>query len=236
MEPSYLANLLSPVTLLLLINAFFMIFVSSFAWRCFFNLSYVQDRIQQSRLAKHPLLVKATLLMPIVSIIPTVLLRGHNTLLIIFKKLVGLGLFFSILTLLTLKTINTVYLLLPSGSIHSPKVMHTLVMYSFIGMMIALVGLFALSRTDKNNTHKGLGTFGCFIAYLCMLYVFYVIILMGTVVTSLNTFYYNITNPIIWILLFLLHFIFVATAVSAKNRWPLLLLLGYIALAVGFRN
>ena len=95
MRENFLMFIFSPITLLFLINAFFMIFVASFVWNRFFNMKSTQCLIDSQAIPnKNPVLTKGLLLAPIVSIVIVFLLGMYDSLTRVFIRLaVGFILF-----------------------------------------------------------------------------------------------------------------------------------------------
>ena len=223
MRETYLSILFSPMTLLILINAFFMIFTTSFVWNRFLNLNFVRDEVGHSSLQQHPVLLKVTFLVPVVAIVPILLFGKQHHLI---RNLLKLLFCFSLFVIMMLWVINFLYYALLNANLLS-----SIVMYHFSAALIAFSVLMGLSKTDKNNSATHVGAVGCLLAYFCMLYLFYLIVLMGTIITSLNTLSSHITNPRIWGVLFLIQFVFIFTVISMKQKGKLLWFVGYVTMA-----
>lgn len=210
MHENFLSILLSPITLLFLINAFFLIFVTSFVWSIFLNMKYTGFLFHSFKENNEStVLLKAAFFFPIVLI---ALIAEYQ---------------WSLLTQVNF----------------FPLVSSPFVRFNFIGIIVSLIALVFIKNLNKEKEGEEFKIPIFFITYLIMLYLFFLIILMATVITRLNAFpdgflgKYSYSeaeriNKYIIQVLFLIHLIFVFLAVSIKTTQRILLLLGYtIALA-----
>ncbi|CAM2852336.1 Uncharacterised protein [Legionella steigerwaltii] len=207
MHENFISILLSPITLLFLVNAFFLIFVTSFVWNIFLHIKYTSSLFKRDN--ANPLLLKAALFFPLVLI---ALIAEYK-----WSLMSHLDFF--------------------------PLISSPFVRFNFIGIIVSLIALIFIKNLDKEKEGEEFKTPLFFITYLIVLYLFYLIILMATVITRLNAFpdgflrnYSDLTaeriNQYVLGVLFLIHLIVVFFAVSMKATARILLLLAYtIALA-----
>lgn len=210
MDNSFITILLSPITLLFLINAFLLIFVTSFAWSIFLKIRYTNFLINLCKVHNEPvLLLKIVLFLPIIVI---ALFAEYH---------------WSLLT-------NPQFF---------PLISSNFVRYNVIGIVLALIALVIIKNFNEKNAEEfKLPIF--LITYAIVLYLFYLIILIATVVTRLNAFTdgffrsyagTELTHQYILYALFLFYLVGVFLVVSMKTRSRLLLLVGYtIALAFAY--
>jgi hypothetical protein len=210
MDNSFITILLSSITLLFLINAFLLIFVTSFAWAIFLNIKYTNFLINLCKAHNEPVqLLKIVLYLPIIVI---ALFAEYQ---------------WSLLT-------NPQFF---------PLISSNFVRYNVIGIVLALITLIIIKNFNEKKAEEF--KFPIFlITYAIVLYLFYLIILIATVVTRLNAFpdgFFRsyagteLTNQYILYALFLFYLVVVFFMVSMKTRLRLLLLVGYtIALAFAY--
>ena len=211
MHESFVSVLLSPINLLFLINAFFLIFLSSFIWKIFCNLNYTQSLFNAPNPENNQALtLKIAFFSPLVLI--AFIAEYHWSL---------------------LQHVN-----------FFPLVSSSFVKFNLLGLIISLIILIIIKNHDKKPEAKTAEQSLFIIAYFIVLYLFYLIILMATVIVRMNAFSdgftHNYPEAILYVLygLFLLHLILVFFAVSMKNLNRVLLLLAYtgiLALAYSIR-
>ncbi|MCW8409303.1 hypothetical protein OQJ13_09995 [Legionella sp. PATHC035] len=201
MQEHFISMWFSPMTLLFLINAFFLFFVTSFVWNIFFHLNHTSSLFKMDK--ANPLVLKAALFFPLILI--AIIAEYKWSLLAHFD-------FF-------------------------PLISSSFVRFNFIGIIVSLIALIFVKRLDKEEGEAfKLPIF--LITYPIVLYIFYLIILIATVVTRLNVFpdgfprnnvYLSAEriNQFIIAVLFLIHLIFVFFAVSMKVAPRILCLLVY---------
>lgn len=213
MHENLISILLSPITLLFLVNAFFLIFVTSFVWVIFLNLKYTNFLFHSCKTNNlSPILLKAVFFFPLLFI---VLIAEYKW------SLLSQVNFFPLLS--------------------SP-----FVRFNFIGIIVSLIALIFIKNLDKEWEVAEFKIPIFFSTYMIVLYLFFLIILMATIITRLNAFpdgflgNYSFSaaeriNEYVLYALFLLHLILVFFAVSMKAAQKVLLLLGYtIALAFAY--
>ncbi|HHF7386071.1 TPA: hypothetical protein ACPSKW_002677, partial [Legionella bozemanae] len=127
-----------------------------------------------------------------------------------------------------------------------PLLSSPFVRFNFIGIIVSLIALIFIKNLDKEEEVTEFKIPIFFSTYVIVLYLFFLIILMATIITRLNAFpdgflrNYSFStaeriNEYILYALFLLHLILVFFAVSMKAAQKVLLLLGYtIALAFAY--
>ncbi|MCW8470741.1 hypothetical protein OQJ19_08750 [Fluoribacter gormanii] len=214
MHENFISNLLSPITWLFLIEAFFLIFVTAFVWNIFLNLRYSNVLFQSlNKTCKvSAILSKAVFFLPIVLI---GLLAEYE-----WSLLSHVNFF--------------------------PLISSPFVRFNFIGIIISLIALIFIRNLDKTERTEEFKRSIFFVTYFLVLYLFYLIILMGTVITRLNAFpdgflksySYPVAERInfyVLCALFLVHLLIVHFAVSVKTLQRVLLLLAYtIALTFAY--
>ncbi|KTD33230.1 hypothetical protein Lnau_2878 [Legionella nautarum] len=210
MDNNFITILLSPITLLFLINAFFLIFVTSFAWSIFLKIKYTNFLFYSFKTNNKPvLLLKIAFFFPIILI---ALFAEYQ---------------WSVLTSLRF----------------FPLLSSTFVQYNAIGMVLSLIALVIIKNFNEEKAEEFKRPI-FLMTYGIVLYLFYLIILIATVVTRLNAFPdgflrsyagKEIINQSILYALFLIYLMVVFFAVSMKTIQRVLLLLGYtIALAFAY--
>ncbi|MCW8397264.1 hypothetical protein OQJ26_00460 [Legionella sp. PATHC038] len=124
-----------------------------------------------------------------------------------------------------------------------PLISSSFVRFNFIGIIVSLIALIFVKKLDKEEDGEEFKLPIFLMTYPIVLYLFYLIILIATVVTRLNAFpdgfprnYFYLSaesiNQYVIGILFLIHLIFVFFAVSMKVAPRFLCLLAYtIALA-----
>ncbi|MCE0721724.1 MULTISPECIES: hypothetical protein [Legionella] len=213
MHENLISILLSPITLLFLVTAFFLTFVTSFVWTVFLNIKYTDSLFHSCKTNNQsPILLKAAFFFPLVFI---VLIAEYK-----WSLLTQVN-FFPLLT--------------------SP-----FVRFNFIGIIVSLIALIFIKNLDKEEEVAEFKIPIFFITYLIVLYLFFLIILMATIVMRLNAFpdgflrNYSFSaaeriNEYVLYALFLIHLILVFFGVSIKAAQKVLLILGYtIALAFAY--
>ncbi|HHF7374698.1 hypothetical protein [Legionella bozemanae] len=213
MHENLISILLSPITLLFLVNSFFLIFVTSFVWGIFLNLKYTNFLFHSCKTNnRSPIFLKAVFFFPLLFIVLIAECKW---------SLLGQVNFFPLLS--------------------SP-----FVRFNFIGIIVSLIALIFIKNLDKEEEVTEFKIPIFFSTYVIVLYLFFLIILMATIITRLNAFpdgflrNYSFStaeriNEYILYALFLLHLILVFFAVSMKAAQKVLLLLGYtIALAFAY--
>ncbi|VEB34552.1 hypothetical protein [Legionella cherrii] len=201
MREHFISMWFSPLTLLFLINAFFLFFVTSFVWNIFVHLNATSSLFKMEK--ANPLLLKAALFFPLILI---AIIAEYNWSLLAHSD------FF-------------------------PLISSSFVRFNFIGIIVSLIALIFVKKLDKEEGEEFKLTI-FLITYPLVLYLFYLIILIATVVTRLNAFpdgfprnyFYlsaeNINQYIVGVL-FLIHLIFVFFAVSMKVAPRFLCLFAY---------
>ncbi len=209
MHDTYLSVLFSPVSLLFVINAFFMIFVTSFLWKMFFNLKYTQLIINFPSIRdSNSALLKAAFLIPAVSIFLILLVGMREKFTRNLLKLLSFCLMLLTLFLMFIRFLNKEFM---NGNLSSPAFK-----LAIVGLFVSIVGLMLIKRSDKTISSEGVGMFLYLVAYIFMLYGIYLLTLLGTVVTVLNAFPDHFYAPLALAGLFLMHFIFILIVISLK--------------------
>ncbi|PWY53983.1 hypothetical protein DGG96_19455 [Legionella qingyii] len=214
MHENFMSTLLSPITLLFLVEAFFLIFVTAFVWNIFLNMQYTNFLFQSFNKTHNvsAILLKSVLFVPIV--------------------LIGL-------------IAEYEWSLLTHANFF-PLISSPFVRFNFVGFIVSLSALIFIKNLDKKERASKFEVSIFFVTYILVLYLFYLIILMGTVIIRLNAFpdgflrshSYPVAQRInLYVLgaLFLVHLLVVFLAVSVKTLQRVLLLLTYtIALAAAY--
>lgn len=152
MHESFISVLFSPITLLFLINAFFLIFVTAFVWSIFLGIQYTSSLFKMD--STNPLLLKAALFFPLILI---ALVAEYQ-----WSLLTHLNFF--------------------------PLLSSSFVRFNLIGIIVSIIALLFIKSLDKEKEGEEFKIALFFVTYLIVLYLFFLIIFMATVVTRLNAF------------------------------------------------
>ncbi|MFW2534186.1 MULTISPECIES: hypothetical protein [unclassified Legionella] len=205
MHDNIVSTLLSPITLLFLVNAFFLIFVTSFLWTIFLNIKFTNVLYHSVKSNdKAPLLLKAVLFFPIVLV---AVIAEYQ---------------WSVLTQVNF----------------FPLASSSFVRFNAIGLLVAVIALIFIKHLDKTMEVQTVGVPLFIISYLIVLYLFYLIILMATVITRFNAFPDGFLrhdsfptaqkiNEYLLLGLFLIHWLVVFFTVSCKTTQRILFFLAY---------
>lgn len=205
MHDNIISTLLSPITLLFLINAFFLIFVTTFVWKAFLDIKFTNSLFHSFKATGKPLiLLKAMLFFPIVFV---AFIAEYE---------------WSVLTHVNF----------------FPLADSSFVRFNALGLFVSLITLLFIKNLDKKVEVETARIPLFVVTYLIVLYLFYLIILMATVMTRLNAFpdgflrnYAFPTaqrlNEYVLYGLFLIHWVLVCFSVSCKTTHRILLLFAY---------
>ncbi|KTC96708.1 hypothetical protein [Legionella feeleii] len=213
MHDNIISTLLSPITLLFLVNAFFLIFVTSFVWTIFLNVKFTNSLFHSFKANNRaPLLLKAVLFFPLVLI---AFIAEYQ---------------WSVLT----------------QANFFPLAGSSFVRLNAIGLLISVIALIVIKNLDKKMEVETYRIPLFIMTYLIVLYLFYLILLMATVITRLNAFpdgflrNYSFPaaqkiNEYVLFGLFLIHWLVVFVTVSCQTTQRILFFLAYtIILALAY--
>ena len=199
-----------------------MVFVTSFAWKMFYNLKYTQILKDDPAFRNQPpALLKGTFLVPVVALIIFLLFKMGGTL---SRTLIRLIALISILIIGLLVIIAFMQSQLENANLSS-----SLFIFNLIGFIVSIVGLIFIKKADKNTT-QGVSKLSYALAYSFMLYIIYLITIGGTIVMNLNTFPDTPRTAMSLGIIFLINFIWVFNVISLKVKWQVIWVFIYTAL------